>query len=156
MSGDIALIFNADANGIPVDALVSKNDLVTENGLQTSVIISLFTDRRVTEDDLPPEETSFRGWWGDLFQDEPGDLIGSRLWLLAREKRSVETLNRAVEYSEEALQWMVEDGVAESVSADAIYDQNGFMILSISIVKSGATNLSYRFRLKWDAEAARS
>jgi phage gp46-like protein len=156
MSGDVALFFNSNPEGISIDALIESNDLATDDGLRTGVLISLFTDRRVTADELPFGEQSLRGWWGDLFPDQDGDQIGSRLWLLAREKRSVETTNRAVEYSEEALQWMIDDGLAESVTVDAAYDGNGFMILTVLIQKPVGTELKYRFKLKWNAEGDRS
>ena len=48
----------------------------------------------------------------------PGDKFGSRLWLLAREKITDKTLGRVREYAAEALQWMVDDGVAASVVVD--------------------------------------
>lgn len=136
-----------------IDVLVQNNDLAVDDGLKTAVLISLFTDRRVDSDDLPPEESSLRGWWADQFPDVPGDLIGSRLWLLKREKRTVETLNRAVEYSIEALNWMVEDGVADSLDVSADYDDNGALMLTITIMKPKDKDATtFRFKPKWNAE----
>ena len=48
-----------------------------------------------------------------------GDHIGSRLWLLSREKQLAGVLERARHYAEEALTWLVEDGVATAVQVTA-------------------------------------
>lgn len=70
-------------------------DLQGDDGLMTAVIISLFTDARAHDDDPLPDErvgvsSDRRGWWGDCLPDAQGEQtlesIGSRLWLLWREK----------------------------------------------------------------------
>ena len=67
-------------------------------------------------DDVPPDGASdHRGWWAD----DPTHPIGSRLWLLSRSKRTDATLNSAIAYVEEALAWMLEDGVASKVEVSA-------------------------------------
>lgn len=153
--GDIALILNPTDN--TVDVGVASNDLITDAGIQTAVIISLFTDQRTTTDDPPPDELAgLGGWWGDQFAEIEGDLIGSKLWLLRRAKTEQETLNRAEEYASAALNWMIQDGLAQSVEASASYDDNRILILSILITKPTGKKLDYRFKLKWQAESDRS
>ncbi|ARK86036.1 phage GP46 family protein [Burkholderia pseudomallei] len=84
--------------------------LTTGNDLETAVLISLFTDRIAEPDDMIPDGSNDpRGWWGDEFSTVK---IGSRLWLLQRAKQTQETLQRAYDYIVEALQWMIDDGVA--------------------------------------------
>ena len=92
------------------DICVVGADLKAEEGLDTAIIVSLFTDARVREDELPPGHTWRRGWWGDGVDDEP-DITGSKLWLLRREKATQEVLVRARGYIREALAWMLRDGV---------------------------------------------
>ncbi|WNC90964.1 phage GP46 family protein [Paraburkholderia sp. FT54] len=83
--------------------------LETGNDLETAILISLFTDRAAEPSDTIPDGTNDpRGWWADAGADVP---IGSRLWLLAREKQTQETLQRAYDYIVEALQWLIDDGV---------------------------------------------
>lgn len=149
MSGDIGLFIQLDNT---VDVEVDSEDLKVDEGLKTAVLVSLFSDRQVDADELPEEDTSRRGWWADLFPEFPNDRIGSRLWLLKREKRVLETLNRAEEYAVEALQWMIEDGVADSVDASASWDSSGALLLLILIRKPKDT-LNFRFKLKWGVEA---
>ncbi|WP_324606427.1 phage GP46 family protein [Xenorhabdus nematophila] len=68
-----------------------------------------FTDRRALDsDELPAGAgTDRRGWWGDTFNTRS---IGSRLWLLAREKQLSAVLHRAKAYADEALAWLIDDG----------------------------------------------
>lgn len=87
-----------------------------DDGLDTAVMISLFTDRRAEPDDeLPGGDEDRGGWWGDAFSDVDNDRIGSRLWLLHRSKTSQATMRKAKRYAEEALAWLLEDSVAISV-----------------------------------------
>lgn len=96
--------------------------------LETAVLISLFTDRRVSETEVPPG-TSRAGWWGDAYADEEGDEIGSRLWLLRRGLDVPDAPVRAAEYSREALRWLVDDGVASEVDATARRLRTGVLVI---------------------------
>lgn len=149
MLGDIG--FFVDSPNV-IDLHLVGNDLVTDDGLRTAVIISLFTDRRVDTEEVPEGDLSRRGWWGDLFSGNVGDQLGSRLWLLEREKRVQETLNRAEDYAKESLDWLVDDGVADSVDVDANYDENGALVLSISISRPKPKDV-FKFQTKWQFEA---
>lgn len=74
--------------------------------LKSAVWMSLGTDRRAENDDvLPGGDGDKRGWWGDSFRPRR---IGSRLWLLERQKITADTLLRAEEYAAEALAWLTE------------------------------------------------
>src|SRR5262245_45831699 len=108
---DIALLLTDSSS---IGMTVENNDLATEDGLKTAVLISLYTDRRVTREELPDEETSLRGCWTDVFEEE-GDKIGSKLWLLERQKITTEVLRKFRQYCEEALQWLINDKIAQSV-----------------------------------------
>lgn len=101
--------------------------------LLMATFISLFTDRRFTfEDGDPPVENDRRGWWGDNLLETPGDSDGSLLWLLMRSKIiEPDTLNDATEYCEEALQWLIDDGVAEDITVST--ERIGIYKLKIDI-----------------------
>lgn len=86
--------------------------------LVRAVIISLFSWRRANaDDDLPGNERM--GWWGDTTATIPNDRIGSRLWLLDRSKITSTTIARAIEYAQEALAWLIADGVASDITVTA-------------------------------------
>jgi phage gp46-like protein len=101
---------------ITIDGVESSWLAVTDS-LVRAVVISLFTWRRARPDD--PHEGMRWGWWGDGLSDDPNDRIGSRLWLLAREKLTLSTMKRAREYAEEALQWLLDDRVATAITVTA-------------------------------------
>lgn len=113
MASDIKVIWNDDlAKG---DIAYQNGDLIREEGLETAVMISLFTDRRANEDDPVDDINDLRGWWGDQLTENEEDQIGSRLWLLNRAKTTAETYVKAREYILEALQWMINDEVAVKI-----------------------------------------
>lgn len=129
---------------------LKNGDLEADDGLETAVAISLFTDKRVTTEEVPAGETSKRGWFGDLFPEVDQDKIGSKLWLLQRSKRTTETLRKFEDYCREALQWLIEDGVSGSINVEASYDTNGHLSCLIDISKpKGRTS---RFSLLWDKQ----
>jgi phage gp46-like protein len=137
------------------DYAVESMLLAQDDGLTTSVLLSLFTDRRAEDDDaIPGGAEDRRGTWLDAFAGEEGDRMGSRLWLLERAKLLPETVTRMREYCEEALEWMVRDGVARSVSVETWIVRNhpaGIIGAQINIVKPDGTTTRYKFDKLWSA-----
>ncbi len=146
---DIRTVFVDMTTG--ADFALDQLGLVEDAGLDTAVIISLFTDRRANDDDvLPGDPNDKRGWWADAFPVAPGDRIGSRLWLLNREKQLASVLARAQEYAQEALQWMLDDGVASAVVCDAQIVRSGLLGLSVAITPPDANTPNYyKFEVLW-------
>lgn len=133
------------------DLSISAKDFEKEEGLRSAVIISLFTDQRVSPEELPAEERDRRGWWGDLLSEIPGDKIGSKLWLLKREKQTESVRKRAKEYAEEALAWLVEEKIAQSVTVTAEFIERGFLALSVAIQQPKG-KVAFNFKYNWSAE----
>lgn len=126
----------------------------SEEPLVRAVLISLFTWRRANpDDDLPDPHpgASKMGWWGDSFPDVPNDRIGSRLWLLAREKLTPQTLLRAREYAEEALRWMVADGVAARVEVEAERIGLTTLGLAVRVFRADGRGIALRFSDVWSS-----
>jgi len=116
------------------DVELISGDLATDDTLQSKVIISLFTDRYADDDDpLPYASSDRRGFWGDAWPDIDGDKIGSKLWLLWREKQTNQTLERARGYAVEALQNLIDDGYAVAVDVLAVWYARGVLALGIQI-----------------------
>ena len=138
---DVALVWNP-ATGT-ADIAIANGDIVLEHGLQTAVILSLFTDRLAQPGDVIPDGSGDRrGNWNDLpIASAPDrttpDFQGSRLWLLDRALQTQETLNRAESYALEALAWMKADGVAGDIKVTASYPQLGWITLQIDIFQAG-------------------
>jgi phage gp46-like protein len=148
---DIASKF--DPIAVRADFALVRGALQADSDLQTAVLISLFTDRLAEPDDVLPEaEAPRRGWWGDALAARDGSgvgRIGSRLWLLSREKMLPETINRAREYTQEALAWLVTQGVARRVTVQAQVAGAGVLGLGIEIERNQGPAVRYRFELAW-------
>lgn len=130
--------------------------LEEDAGLETAVVLSFFTDRRANPDDsLPGAPDDRRGWWGDAFPPVPLDRIGSRLWLLVREKQTHVVVQRAQEYGEEALQWLVDDGIASRVVVIAVIYAPGILGIHAAIHRPSADVIEYRYHYAWEAQSYR-
>lgn len=150
--GDFALAFD----GAELDMAIADDDVEAEFGLRTAVILSLFTDRRAEEDDdLPGAQDDRRGWWADELAEVAGDKMGSRLWLLERGTTTVDVVPQAEEYAREALQWMIDDKVAEriEVAAELVGARLGY---AVTIYRPGKDPVSFKFAHVWAGEAARA
>lgn len=134
---------------VTIDGQTIKLGLDSTQPLVRAVIVSLFTWRRANADDKLPADQRM-GWWGDTFPTVPNDRIGSKLWLLSRAKLLPETVNQAREFAAEALQWLVEDGVAARVDVEA--ERKGLQTLALAcrFYKSdGTVLLDVRFTDVW-------
>jgi len=126
---------------------VESSWLAVSDPLVRAVVISLFTWRRAGPDD--PHEGVRWGWWGDGLDDMPNDRIGSRLWLFARAKLTLSTLNRAREYAEEALQWLLDDQVATSIAVTAERSGIDQLHLQCVIGRDEGAPITLRFDNSW-------
>lgn len=132
-------------------------DLERDEGLETAVIISLFTDRRASAEQIPPEypQDDLRGYWGDITNASANDQTGSLLWLLAREKQLPHTLSRAEQYCREALAWMIDDLVSTKIEVAASYYSRGWMLLVIDIYRPNGTAVRFQYNYEWSAQAGK-
>lgn len=104
--------------------LLATYALALEGGLATAVILSLFTDARAGADDtLPLRQANRRGWVGDEYMRAAdagagaggADPWGSLLWLHYTGKATADVLERARFAAQEALAWLMRDGIASRV-----------------------------------------
>ncbi|WP_447588632.1 phage GP46 family protein [Aquipseudomonas campi] len=145
---DIALAWN----GRDADLVIEDGDLVLDHTLQTPVVISMFSDRRARSDDaLPGDQRDRRGWAGDAWPEVEGDKIGSRLWLLSREKEIAETLRRARDYGKEAVTWTLEDGIAARVDVTASVPRRGWLHLDVTIARRDGRIENHQYDTLWES-----
>lgn len=145
-TGDLKFFYTGLA---PADIKIADNnqDLLRDPGLETAVLISLFSDQRAADEDtLPDRADTKRGWWGDSLTDTK---IGSKIWLLSRSKITNETRANLEQYSREALEWLINDGVADSVTATST--RNGLYRIdtTIEIKKLDNSNVFFKYFLNW-------
>lgn len=151
---DIRTVFIDMEHG--ADYAIESLLLTEDDGLDTAVILSLFTDRRAEPDDVTPGNVADRrGTWMDAYSDAPrGDRMGSRLWLLQTAKLLPETVIKVRAYCAEALDWMVADGVAKEVNVTAEVIRShplGMIAAQIDIVRPDGAASRYKFDTLWSA-----
>lgn len=126
--------------------------LASGSDLETAVLISLFTDRRADPDDAIPDGSGDpRGWWGDLYEATP---IGSKLWLLDRAKKTEATRQRAQDYIEAALAWLIDDGIAAAVRVTVRWQlgadpSRGFLAAAIEIDEPDGRTIQFNYQWAW-------
>lgn len=126
-------------------------ELALDFSLETAVTLSLFTDVEATPEEIRVAGLDMqRGWWAeaDSLRDAERPRMGSKLWLLARGKTALETVRRAEGYAREALQWLVDAGVAASVDVIASRPRIGVIAIEITIKKP--QKLLPAFRRLWE------
>jgi len=153
---DIALTFNPAF--LAWDITLDGADLAQDDGLETAIVLSLFLDRYANADDpLPPGYTR-RGWWGDrvapLARPAQGnganpDRIGSRLWILMRERQLPALLPRVKGILAEALAWMIEDGWASALDIAVSFPAQGFLAYTITAMKPTGATVSITRQVAW-------
>lgn len=125
--GDVRLQQTEDGGDISIVA----GQPVMDAGLETAAYISLFTST---------------GWWGDT-------QIGSSLESILAGTLTTDTLNKAADEARRALAWLVDDGIASSVSVSVVALGVDSVGLSIVITEpDGYSETTIRYRLNWDAE----
>lgn len=121
--------------------------LTAGDEIQTAMLISLFTDRMAEDGDVIPDGTGDpRGWWGD---DGSTVKIGSRLWLLQREKQTQETLQRAYDYINEALQWLLDDGVVAKFDVLVEWTRTGQLGAQVVAYKQDGSTVASAYTWAW-------
>ncbi|MDA3920962.1 MAG: phage GP46 family protein [Salinisphaera sp.] len=118
------------------DLILTGNDLQTDGGLTTAILVALFTDARATLDaDLPPG-TDLRGYWGDAYTDTP---LGSLLWLYRRASITPDLEPQLIEVAQAALErGVVAPGLCQSIGlaiARDVQNAPNTLVLQITVVK---------------------
>lgn len=148
---DIALI--PDTTG-EADIEIVSNDLLIDDGFETAVYISLFTDSRDEDTD---DSNPSGGYWGDTLDSSSIAVspLGSLLWEYARAVITPDIINSIKTTCSNALQWMIDDGIAGSITVTASQTENSAYGFGISISKPANTGASYQYKINWDAQAGK-
>jgi len=136
------------------DMVIENGDLKGEKGLHTAVLISLFSDKFTPFEQLPIGAEQRRGYWADEISDPADDQIGSMLWNTERDKVLLSTVNRIEDISKDGLQWLIIDGIAESVDAVATIIDRQQIDVSIEILKPDEDPFFFKF--VWDGQQLRA
>ena len=145
MAIDIALI--PDETGI-YDIAFENGDFQLVNSFDTSLIISLFADARATASQVPQSQLR-RGWWGNQFdKDYPLFEMGSKLWLLYQARNTQNTLNNAIDFARNSLQWLVTNNHAEKVTVTGAITTTGITLTIV--IDRGSSVIETRYYDLWN------
>lgn len=133
---DIGLIWENGKGDILLNS--TGDDLQTDFDLKTAVAVSLFSDSRAARTQLPSLEDDPRGWWG-------GE-IGSLLWLLSREKTITINLEKGIRYIRNALNWLIEQGIASKIEVSGVIENQYRFKFQITIFKSLDSRYDYLWK----------
>ncbi len=158
---DIRIVQIVTPEVVTLDWLMTPvGELDTTQELATAVTVALGTDRlALVADELPdPNDTDRRGWWGDLDAEliHDGWPIGTRLWLMARDKitgslaRSGSTIAKAEEFVREALQPLVDRRIATSIAVTAERTDVGRIDVDAIIYRGSLPAVALRYADLWD------
>jgi len=140
--------------------LLGDGTLDDTEALATAVVVALGTDRLAELSDQlnDPDSTDRMGWWGDLDANEiwEGWPIGSRLWLLKRDKITGpnsmrgSSLVRVEHYIHEALQPFLDLRVASALEVAVMRADRQRIDAHIVMFRGPQTAVQLRYQILWD------
>ena len=147
---DVALIARPDGS-FDLDFDEKSKDLRLTDSLYSFVAISIGTYAR--NRNLKPNsavlEPQIGGWWADAL-DSLGTL-GGYIYEAYPGPLSESTLSKVKDLVVEALQWMIDDGVAKSVDCNVTVGEKDVVTISVTIEKPDGANDDYKYELNWNA-----
>jgi len=142
MKTDLKLVREVGTNIYDID-FDSDGDFLMIEGLDTSILMSVFGEKRATASELI-EPIFRRGDWSNELNDVIDYQVGSLYWLLEQARADQESLNLAIDALEDGLSWMIDDALVKEVSVDGDIIDNE-MILRIELTQKNDQIDTYRF-----------
>jgi phage gp46-like protein len=133
------------------DWTITGGLFTTGQDLATAIILSIFTDAEAQGGDwIPDGTTDRRGWYSD---DQDPVRMGSRLWLIAREKVLPTLMPRARGYVAESLQWMIDDGAVASFNIDVELNAPNYLAARVVANRRDGSTVAVNFTWAWQQMA---
>ncbi|WP_429496756.1 phage GP46 family protein [Robbsia andropogonis] len=83
-------------------------------------------------------KTPLGSYWADTS-------IGSLLYTLAREKDVPRIRDLAVQYAQQALQPLIDDGRATSITVSSASGQTGWLVMLIEVIEASGSNSNLQY-----------
>lgn len=119
-------------------------DLGNGDFLDTAILYSILGERRASESEVPISSNR-RGWIGNEGKDYEN---GSKAWLFEQARRTQSNLNELAGALQDALEWMVEDGLLERVTSRVFIEQ-GFTKAEITLYRFNS-KVEHRYYTLWE------
>lgn len=158
LGGDFRFVpksINTDVIG-PADLQIESGttDVVRDPGLETALVIAIFTNASANDDDELPDDNDTRG--GHFSETITGQPFGSRLWLLRRSNITQDTLERAREYTEEAIKrHLVDEGMAKGYEVEVSKAGTNRVHFKITLIGLDKQKLVYEYYINWQSQLGR-
>ena len=159
MAVDLKLKYDSDLKAGDLGTTAAAGDFDGEDGLESAVFISLFTDKRARDDqELPdPQSDDRRGYYGDQISPvETGDEEGSWIWLYWERAKTTEGVMELIrQAAEESLQWMIKDKVAVKIECEAErigVPGNDWLQLIVRVYKRDGDVETFEYDNRWAAQ----
>jgi len=125
-------------------------DLKTSDSLFNCVTLSLgtFAREKKLEKVISNLNPSIGGWWGDSLNAEYN--LGSNVYEAIPGKSVDSSLKDVERLSKDALQWLVDDGIAQSVGCSAKFE-GSVIVIGVVIAKPSGEVAEYSYELNWEA-----
>lgn len=140
--------------------LLDDGTLDDTQALASAIIVALGTDRLAEPTDtLPdPDSTDRRGWWGDFETEQIWDgwPIGTRLWLLQREKITGSgalkgaTVARVEQYIREAIQPFLDRRIGSVMEVQATRIDKQRIDARVRIFRGPSLEVDLRYAILWE------
>ncbi len=111
-------------------AINAEGDFDSVDALDTAILVSLFTDARADASQIALPELR-RGWIGN--ESTPDFELGGLVWLYYQERLTRTVLNGIADAARRSLKWMVDEGIALAVRAEATPVGSGRLDLRIEL-----------------------
>lgn len=129
------------------DISFEDGDFKSTEGLESAIIISLFTDKRASESEVS-EPSLRRGWVGNELNEDSTYNIGSKLWLVSQARANQKSLNDSISFAKESLQWMIDDQIAKDITVTGELLIQGVKLF-ITFTRFDSSSFSMQFNL-WE------
>jgi len=147
----VDLKLSKDATTSLFDISLTDGDFTLVDSFDTSITVALFADARAAASEVLPAELR-RGWWGNQFGDDPTFQLGSKLWLIEQARNNQDTLNSAIDFAQNSLQWLVDDDHAEDVEVTGEQTSTGIG-LTVKIARD-QSRVDTKFYDLWENSGA--
>ena len=125
------------------DIVIENGDFANEDGFETNIWVSLFTDARADESQVIVPENR-RGWLGNLATEVPERQLGGYLWLAEQRRLNQDTLNEVIDYIRKSIEWMVTDELCLKIEVSgSIIPRTGIEANVVITAKDGITSDHY-------------
>lgn len=143
MAQDVKILKDDDG----IFDIPTGTDYESVDGIETAIIATVFTEARADVGAVP-DSFDRRGWVGNLLTLSDDYELGSKLWTYSQAKLTTNTLNSISDLVKKSLNWLIEDGIADTIEVSSSVAGTRGVAISIDLYKN--RNSVGRYITVWD------